>query len=143
MVSRVNKKKGVAEMIDRDVLWETIHAAGGCDAQDEWSKGWDAAITEVLQILEEQTDVKQERAFQHHQINILTEEFPLITAPHGGTKRFELRKNDADYREGDSVTLQEWDGEKHTGNAVTVGIKYVMKNCPEHGLMDGYCILGW
>lgn len=28
-----------------------IHEAGGCDAQDDYGKGWDAAITEVLGIL--------------------------------------------------------------------------------------------
>ena len=133
----------LAKMIDRNALWNSINATGGCDVQDEWSKGWDAAITEALRILEEQPDMKQERSFQHHQINIPTEEFPLIASSQGGRKRFELRRNDADYREGDSVTLQEWDGEKHTGNAVTVSIKYVLKDCPEHGLMNGYCIFGW
>ena len=28
-----------------------IHEAGGCDAQDDYSRGWDAGITEALDIL--------------------------------------------------------------------------------------------
>lgn len=54
-----------------------------------------------------------------------------------------MRKNDRDYQVGDSVTLREWDGEQYTGNEITVGIKYILKNCPEYGLADGYCIFGW
>lgn len=33
-------------------IYEKIHQLGGCDASDEWSKGWDAAITEVLNLIE-------------------------------------------------------------------------------------------
>lgn len=28
-----------------------IHEAGGCNAQDDYSRGWDAAIAEALNIL--------------------------------------------------------------------------------------------
>ena len=51
--------------------------------------------------------------------------------------------NDRDYKAGDVVTLKEWTGTEYTGNEITVGIKYVLKDCPEYGLMDGYCIFGW
>ena len=77
---------------------------------------------------------------KRHEIKILPEYFAPVSV---GEKRFELRKNDRDYHAGDSVTLKEWDGTDYTGNELTVGIRYVLKDCPEYGLADGYCIFGW
>ena len=51
-----------------------------------------------------------------HEIKILPEYFELLFTPHGGVKRFELRKNDRDYKVGDVVTLKEWTGTEYTGN---------------------------
>lgn len=78
-----------------------------------------------------------------HEIKILPQYFELVVAPRGGVKRFELRKDDRGYQAGDSVTLREWDGKEYTGNEITVGIKYILRDCPEYGLMEGYCIFGW
>lgn len=63
-------------------------------------------------------------------------------------KMFELRKDDSDYEVGDILILREWDGEKYTGGRTRREITYILRNCPEYGLMDGYCILslqtpGW
>lgn len=57
-------------------------------------------------------------------------------------KTFELRKDDTYYEVGDALSLREWDGEKYTGNVVTRLITYILRDCPERGLMPGYCILG-
>lgn len=35
-----------------------LHEAGGCDAQDDYSKGWDEAITEAIRIVETETGIK-------------------------------------------------------------------------------------
>lgn len=35
-----------------------LHEAGGCDAQDDYSKGWDKAITEAIRIVETETGIK-------------------------------------------------------------------------------------
>ena len=75
-----------------------------------------------------------------HRIKILPKYFNEIV---GGRKRFGLRKNDRDYKVGDMVTLCEWDGEKYTGNEITIEIRYLLEDCPQYGLMDGYCIFGW
>lgn len=56
-------------------------------------------------------------------------------------KMFELRKDDSDYEVGDILILREWDGEKYTGCRTSFEITYILRNCPEYGLMDGYCIL--
>ena len=57
-------------------------------------------------------------------------------------KTFELRKDDSDYQVGDILDLRDWDGEKYTGNRVVRQITYILRDCPEYGLMLGYCILG-
>lgn len=59
-----------------------------------------------------------------------------------GYKTFELRKMDRQFTEGDTVILQEFDGEKLTGEEHRMDIDYILKDCPQFGLMEGYCILG-
>ena len=63
-------------------------------------------------------------------------------------KTFEIRRDDADYQEGDILELCEWDGGEYTGNRITREITYVLRDCPEYGLMPGYCVIaiqpiGW
>ena len=58
-----------------------------------------------------------------------------------GAKQFELRKDDDDIQVGDELELIEWDGEP-TGKVVRCDVTYVLRNCVEYGLMDGYCIVG-
>lgn len=57
-----------------------------------------------------------------------------------GKKKFELRKeDDRSYNEGDTVILQEWDGEKYTGQELTFTIGAIVRNVKQFGLKDGYC----
>lgn len=58
-------------------------------------------------------------------------------------KNFELRKNDRDYQVGKTVCMREWNGTQYTGSFLVRQITYVLKDCPQYGLMDGYCIFGW
>ena len=60
-----------------------------------------------------------------------------------GNKNFELRKDEDDIQSGDALLLREWDGEKYTGQCITVFVKYVLRDVPEYGLSEGYCIIGW
>lgn len=57
-------------------------------------------------------------------------------------KNFELRLDEDDIQVGDLLILEEWDG-YYTGEGVRRYVKYVLRNAPEYGLMDGYCIIGW
>lgn len=75
-----------------------------------------------------------------HEIKILPQYYEAVSK---GIKQFELRKDDRDYQVGDLVRLREWDGKEYTGNKMIIGIKYVLRDCPEYGLMEGYCIFGW
>ena len=61
----------------------------------------------------------------------------------GGEKHFELRGEDRNYQIGDLVQLHEWDGERYTGReSRRIPIRYILRNCEEYGLKEGYCILG-
>ena len=39
--------------IDLDRLHDYLHGIGGCDASDDWSKGWDEAVNTVINQIEE------------------------------------------------------------------------------------------
>lgn len=60
-----------------------------------------------------------------------------------GEKTFEIRKDEDDIQVGDAIILKEWDGEKYTGRETGRNISYVLRNVPEYGLKDGYCIMCW
>lgn len=57
-------------------------------------------------------------------------------------KKFELRKDEDNIQVGDEIMLEEWDGE-YTGRYTNRKVTYVLRNVPEYGLNDGYCIIGW
>lgn len=76
-----------------------------------------------------------------HSIKTLSEYFNNVQ---GGIKKFELRKNDRDYKSGDIVIMNEWDQKSgYTGARVAVHLCYVIKDEPSFGLKDGYCIFCW
>ena len=63
-------------------------------------------------------------------------------------KMFEVRKDEDEIKPGDILILREWGGEKYTGNKTHREVTAVLRDCPEYGLMPGYCIMslqvpGW
>lgn len=60
-----------------------------------------------------------------------------------GRKNFEIRKNDRDYKVGDTLILREWNENGYTSFAIFAEITYVLRhdNFPQ-GLCEGYCALG-
>ena len=60
-----------------------------------------------------------------------------------GVKKFEIRKDEDDIQVGDVLELREWIGTGYTGETYICDVTYVLRNVPEYGLMDGYCIIGW
>lgn len=63
-----------------------------------------------------------------------------------GKKPFEIRFNDRNYQAGDTLILEEYDTTDittgYSGQVVRKEVTYVLKDCPQVGLMEGYCILG-
>jgi hypothetical protein len=58
-----------------------------------------------------------------------------------GLKTFEVRKNDRNFKVGDSVTLKEWTGAVFTGRNLGVfEITYILDDF--EGLAPGYVVLG-
>lgn len=59
-------------------------------------------------------------------------------------KRFEIRKNDCDYKVGDKVKLILFENNQtNPDNYFIIKITYVLKNIPEYGLDKDYCIFGF
>lgn len=63
-------------------------------------------------------------------------------AVESGNKTFELRKDDRNIQAGDILILKEWTGTAYTGRQMRVGVTYVLRDCPQYGLTQGYCIIG-
>ena len=60
-----------------------------------------------------------------------------------GVKTFELRKNDRDFKVGDVLMLIKLDNEgNETDQVMRAKVTYILKDCPEYGLQEGYAILG-
>lgn len=76
-----------------------------------------------------------------HELKILPQYYNDVKE---GKKKFELRKDDRNYQEGDLVVLKEFDGTNYTGRSINFKpIKYVLRDCPEYGLKEGFCIIGF
>ena len=75
-----------------------------------------------------------------HELKISPEYYEAVRR---NNKRFELRKDDRDFKVGDMIRLFEYKDGEYTGRMTAIyKIKYILRNCPEYGLAEGYCILG-
>lgn len=64
-------------------------------------------------------------------------------------KNFEIRKDEDDIQPGDILVLEEYivgkyppHSSKYTGKKVRREVEYVLRNRPDLGLQEGYCIIG-
>lgn len=72
----------------------------------------------------------------HHELKILPRYFQPVL---DGAKPFEIRDNsDRNFQEGDTVTLNERDGERYTGRSVTRLITFVT----DYAQQPGYVVFG-
>lgn len=58
-------------------------------------------------------------------------------------KNFEIRKDEDDIQPGDNLILCEYTQDHYTGREISRNVKYVLRNVPQFGLQDGYCIIGF
>ncbi|MBR5782892.1 MAG: DUF3850 domain-containing protein [Clostridia bacterium] len=73
-----------------------------------------------------------------HELKELTEYFKDVAE---GRKGFEVRKNDRDFKVGDFLALNEYDGSKYTGRCCIVRVGYILEN---HNLLaDDHVVLGF
>lgn len=75
-----------------------------------------------------------------HELKTWPEYFEKVKS---GEKRFELRKDDRDYNEGDFLLLREYKNELegYTGRSFSVQVIYILRNAERFGLMNGYCLM--
>jgi hypothetical protein len=74
-----------------------------------------------------------------HKLKILPKYYEKVLT---GEKTFELRKNDRNYKVGDKLILEEHHLYSSSGRAYLCRITYILKDCSEYGLKDGFVILG-
>jgi len=73
-----------------------------------------------------------------HNVKILPVYFtPMMQ----GKKKFEIRKNDRDFKVGDALMLMECQDGNFTGRQQLRVITYILKEVSLYGLKTGYCIL--
>jgi ASC-1-like (ASCH) protein len=70
-----------------------------------------------------------------HKIKILPEYLKAVTE---GRKPFEIRNNDRNYQEGDTVVLQEWTGSKYTGFQIKKQVGFIT----DYEQKPGYVVFG-
>ena len=75
-----------------------------------------------------------------HELKILPKYFRDVQSR---DKNFELRKDDRGFKVGDLIILYEYKDGKFTDRILKRYIKYILRDCPEYGLKEGYCILGF
>ena len=73
-----------------------------------------------------------------HELKILSEYFWAVKS---GAKNFEIRKNDRDFRVGDTLILKEWKDGEYTGEELERGVGYIYHGNGTYGLADGYCVM--
>ena len=76
-----------------------------------------------------------------HEVKILPQYYSAVKA---NIKNFELRKNDRNYKVHDTLILRAWDGERYIeAEPLIREIQYILSDCKDYGLADGYVILGF
>lgn len=74
---------------------------------------------------------------QIHELKIMPKYFDDIV---NGSKTFEIRKNDRNFKAGDLLILREHNGRNYTGCFIKANITYILSDF--EGLAEGYVALG-
>lgn len=75
-----------------------------------------------------------------HHLKIKPEYLEAVAS---GKKTFELRRDDRGFKVGDILMLIKLDDKGNETDQVTrVRVTYILKDCPQYGLKEGYAILG-
>ena len=120
-------------LIDADSLTNRKFTQG----IDAYSIGWNDAIDAII---ENEPTVPEDIMTTVHELKIEPVYYCQVAA---GTKSFELRKDDREYKRGDELILREYHDGTYTGRHIRRKVRYILRDCPEYGLSPGYCILGF
>jgi ASC-1-like (ASCH) protein len=75
----------------------------------------------------------------NHELKTWSEYFIAILS---GEKKFEVRKNDRDYKVGDTLILKEWNCglAEYTGAVLEVKVKYILYG-GQFGINEDFCVM--
>ena len=75
-----------------------------------------------------------------HELKTLPKYFEAVLI---GSKKFEIRKKDRLFKEGDFLKLKEWraSDQEYTGREVLAVVEFILEDVPHLGLMPGFCIM--
>ncbi len=61
-----------------------------------------------------------------------------------GDKTFEIRRDDRGFEEGHILWLKGWNpqAETYTGDELKVDVSYILRDAPQFGLAEGFCLMG-
>lgn len=113
--------------------------------EQRYSEEQDKIDKETAKILRDRADEEKmenlpsdkENLNRIHQIRLAAMYYDDVAS---GKKSFELRKNDRDYKVGDTLEMQEFKDGRFMGRIIRAKIVYMLENYT--GLEEGYCILG-
>lgn len=136
-----NVKTGTCEKCDQYIN----KAEAEKTDEQRYSDEQDKIDRDTKKKLQEQADREKmenlpsdgEKKHKTHEIKIAASYYDDIIS---GRKRFELRKNDRGYKEGDGLKMLEFASGQHTGRTIDADIIYMLEDYS--GLEEGYCILG-
>lgn len=185
---------------EKEDLIQALYNIGGCEAEDEWSRGYDDGVNAAIEVVKEikvqekaivpkfvaywfednfeeldwelggvlinafNTNRNERSDFQDwlvdttnypietlirmklfgyevekeptiHELKILPEYFEAVVS---GNKRFEIRKNDRNYKKGDILRLNEYQDGQYTGDVHVAEITYIT----DYAQQDDYVVLG-
>lgn len=60
-----------------------------------------------------------------------------------GRKKAEIRRDDRGFEIGDGIMLWETKSGEKTGSRIMLIITHILRNVPEYGLRDGFCIISF
>lgn len=137
--SDCNVKTGTCQSCDQYVN----KAEAEKTEEERYSEEQDAIDRETAKKLREKADEEKmqqlpsQQEKKVHDVKLGATSFDDVKT---GRKTFELRKNDREYKEGDTIVLHEYKDGATTGRTITKKIVYMLEDFT--GLEDGYCILG-
>jgi ParB family chromosome partitioning protein len=137
--SDCNVKTGTCQSCDQYVN----KAEAEKTEEERYSEEQDAIDRETAKKLREKADeekMQQLPSQQEKKVHDVKLGATFFDDVKTGRKTFELRKNDREYKEGDTIVLHEYKDGATTGRTITKKIVYMLEDFT--GLEDGYCILG-
>lgn len=137
--SECNVKTGTCQSCDQYVN----KAEAEKTEEERYNEEQDAIDRETKKKLRQQADEEKmqqlpsQQEKKVHDVKLGTTFFDDVKT---GRKTFELRKNDREYKEGDTIVMHEYKDGTTTGRTIEKKIVYMLEDFT--GLEDGYCILG-